>query len=80
MNFDFDDENINHNKSRNRFVRSTIDQQTLYERLLKEVRDVLTNQVEIFTKNVTSIHEVLAKIKTEISIELSKSSSIKKKL
>ena len=80
MNFDLDNENINHNKSRNRFVRSTVDQQTLYERLLKEARDVLINQVEIFTNNVISTHDAFAKVKTEISIKLSKSSSIKKKL
>ena len=80
MNFDFDNENINHNKSKNRFVRNTVDQQTVYERLLKEVRDVLINQVEIFTNNVTSTHDAFAKVKTEISIELSKSSLIKKKL
>ena len=80
MNSNFDNENINHNKHKNRFVRNTVDQQTFYERLFKEVRDVLINQVEIFTNNVIFTHEVFVKMKTEISIKFSKSSSIKKKL
>ena len=80
MNFDFDNENINYNKHKNRFVRNTINQQIFYKRLLKEIRDVLINQVEIFTNNVIFSHEILAKMKTEISIEFAKSFSIKKKL
>ena len=80
MNFDFDNENINHNKNKNRFVRNTIDQQIFYERLFKKIRDVLINQIEIFTKNVIFIHEIFVKIKTKISMKFSKSFSIKKKL
>ena len=80
MNFDFDNENINYNKNRNRFVQNTIDQQIFYERLFKEVRDVLINQVELFTNNVTFTYDVFVKMKTKFSIKFSKSSSIKKKL
>ena len=80
MSFDFDNENINHNKNRNRFVQNTVDQQTFYERLLKKVRDVLINQIEIFTNNVIFTYDVLVKMKTKFSIKFSKSFSIKKKL
>ena len=80
MDFDLGNEDISHNKSRNRFVRSTVDQQALYERLPKEARDVLTNQVETFTNNVTSTHDALAKVKAGISVELPKPPPTKKEL
>ena len=80
MNFDFDNENINYNKNKNRFVRNIIDQQIFYERLFKKIRDVLINQIEIFTNNVIFTYDVFVKIKTKISIKFSKSFSIKKRL
>ena len=74
------DDFISHDKSRNRFVSSAAQQQALYERLPKEARDVLTNQVTEFTKNVVHTHDVLAKVKAGIPIELPKPSSTKNEL
>ena len=71
---------INHNKNRNRFMNNTIEQQTLYDRLSKNDRDVLINQIVNFTKNVINIHDVLTKIKTNIFVKLFKFFLTKKKL
>ena len=77
---DFFDDSISHDKNRNRFVSSTAEQQALYERLPKEARDVLTNQVADFTKNVTNTHDALAKVKAGIPVELPKPPPSKKDL
>lgn len=71
---------ISHDHNRNRFVSSAAEQQALYERLPKEGRDVLTNQVAAFTKNVTNTHDALTKVKAGIPVELPKPPPTKKEL
>ena len=61
-------------------MSSAAKQQALYERLPKEGRDVLTNQVAAFTKNVTSTHDGLMKVNVGIPVKLPKAPPTKKEL
>ena len=79
-NLDQFNDSISHDETRNRFVSSAADQQALYERLPKDARDVLTNQVADFIRNVTSTHDALAKAKAGIPVELPKPPPTKKEL
>ena len=74
------DESISHDKSRNRFVSNAAEQQALYERLPKDTRDTLTNQVAAFARNVISTHDALAQKKAGMSVELPKPPPAKKEL
>ena len=74
------DYSISHDKNRNRFVNSAADQQALYNRLPKNGRDILTNQIVNFTKNVTNTHDALTKAKAGIPVELPKPPPTKKEL
>ena len=74
------DDFINRDNNRNCFVNNTINQQIFYDRLSKNKRDILINQIVDFTKNVILIYDVFAKMKTNIFEEFFKSSSTKKKL
>ena len=59
---------------------SAAQQQALYERLPKDARDVLTNQMTDFTKNVIHTRDALAQRKAGIPIELPKPPPTKKQL